>query len=320
MNVAREDLEGYDIIGDIHGCADALRKLLDLLGYKVRDGVYQHPARKVVFLGDILDRGPRIRETVKLVSGMVNAGKAWLVVGNHEYNAICYCTCFPDAMGGDYLRSRGKRNRLQFEETLQQYAHYPEEFAAIIHWLRQQPLCLEFEDFNVVHACWDQEKVTSLKKLNPDGNLASDDFLKRSAMVGTDENRIVERLLKGTDIILPEGCAVTCSDGVSRTRFRTRFWVKAPEVYGDVFFQADPLPEGLMQRRISDEERQRLVYYGAEEKPLFVGHYWRCGEPDLIQPNIACLDYSAVNKGLLVAYRMNRETKLKRSSLCWVEI
>ncbi len=54
----------YDLIGDIHGHADALIRLLDALGYQKRGGVYSHPERRVIFLGDFVDRGPQIREAL----------------------------------------------------------------------------------------------------------------------------------------------------------------------------------------------------------------------------------------------------------------
>ena len=48
----------YDIIGDIHGCAKTLSVLLDKLGYVLESGIYRHPIRQVIFLGDFVDRGP----------------------------------------------------------------------------------------------------------------------------------------------------------------------------------------------------------------------------------------------------------------------
>lgn len=55
---------GYDLIGDVHGCAHTLDRLLDLLGYRLQGGVWRHPRRQALFLGDIVDRGPRIREAL----------------------------------------------------------------------------------------------------------------------------------------------------------------------------------------------------------------------------------------------------------------
>ncbi|HEY9707189.1 MAG TPA: polynucleotide kinase-phosphatase, partial [Oculatellaceae cyanobacterium] len=85
----------FDIIGDIHGCCDELEALLKQLGYEITpkidcaslwgDATYTHPqGRKVVFLGDLVDRGPRILDTLKLVHNMVEAGTALCVPGNHD--------------------------------------------------------------------------------------------------------------------------------------------------------------------------------------------------------------------------------------------
>ncbi len=57
----------YDFIGDIHGHADKLEALLQQLGYQLVDGVYTHPQRKVIFVGDYIDRGPKIRETLQII-------------------------------------------------------------------------------------------------------------------------------------------------------------------------------------------------------------------------------------------------------------
>ena len=67
---------GYDVIGDIHGCAHTLERLLEQMGYRKRNGIYQHPSRQAIFIGDIIDRGPRIREALHLVRDMVEHGFA----------------------------------------------------------------------------------------------------------------------------------------------------------------------------------------------------------------------------------------------------
>ena len=71
----------YDLIGDIHGHADALVKLLHELGYDNHTGVYRHPKRQAVFLGDFIDRGPKIRETLEIVRPMIESGAAQAVMG-----------------------------------------------------------------------------------------------------------------------------------------------------------------------------------------------------------------------------------------------
>src|SRR5260221_6338110 len=84
----------FDIIGDVHGCFDELVELLTQLGYSVEKqsngpgslaySVKPPEGRKVVFLGDLVDRGPKIPEGLRLVMSMVQAGTALCVPGNHD--------------------------------------------------------------------------------------------------------------------------------------------------------------------------------------------------------------------------------------------
>lgn len=88
-NNLRHEHGPFDIIGDIHGCFDELHALLTKLGYEIaRDnGSYavRHPEnRKAVFLGDLVDRGPKIPDVLKLVMSMTASGAALTVPGNHD--------------------------------------------------------------------------------------------------------------------------------------------------------------------------------------------------------------------------------------------
>lgn len=85
----------FDIIGDVHGCGDELEELLAQLGYQPTlvaeadplwgDVVYRHPeGRKVVFVGDLVDRGPRVLDVVRIARNMVVGGAALCVPGNHD--------------------------------------------------------------------------------------------------------------------------------------------------------------------------------------------------------------------------------------------
>ncbi|MBS0296796.1 MAG: polynucleotide kinase-phosphatase [Proteobacteria bacterium] len=89
----RVDTGPFDIIGDIHGCADELQILLGELGYQVawsgegsgRAVSVTPPAgRKVVFVGDLVDRGPNSPDVLRIAMAMVGAGQAYCVQGNHE--------------------------------------------------------------------------------------------------------------------------------------------------------------------------------------------------------------------------------------------
>lgn len=320
MIVAPEPgIEGYDIIGDVHGCHDALVALLERMGYALRNGVYQCPGRKVVFLGDIIDRGRHIRETFWLVRRMVDAGVAWFILGNHEFNAVTYATRAPAGWERPFIARRTRRLIRQLLQTLKQFRGRTDEWQEMIRWLRKQPLLLEFPHFRAVHACWDADKIRRLRQLNPACTLENEAFLLAAADWRNEERRIIERLLKGINVRLPEGFTIRGSDGVERDQFRSAFWHAEPVTYGDLVFQPDGLPQELQARALTDEEKSVLTHYPPHEKPLFVGHYWRQGEPSLLTPNIACLDYSAVRAGLLVAYRMGLESTLDPSHLVWVK-
>ena len=81
--------ENYDIIGDIHGHASTLIQLLKDLGYeKDEAGVFSHKERKVIFLGDFIDRGKEESLVINIVRPMLDNGHALAVMGNHEFNAI----------------------------------------------------------------------------------------------------------------------------------------------------------------------------------------------------------------------------------------
>ncbi|MCP5100378.1 MAG: polynucleotide kinase-phosphatase [Chloroflexi bacterium] len=88
----------FDIIGDIHGCCDELEQLLEHLGYTWQEKqnpngtyhrLYAHPeGRKVLFVGDLVDRGPRVLDSVQLVRNMVLAESALCVPGNHDAKLV----------------------------------------------------------------------------------------------------------------------------------------------------------------------------------------------------------------------------------------
>ncbi|MGN6506645.1 MAG: AAA family ATPase, partial [Tepidisphaeraceae bacterium] len=85
-NNKRHEHGPFDIIGDVHGCLDELIELLKRLGYTVNDDLRVAPpaGRKAVFVGDLVDRGPKVPQVLKLVMQMVRDGTALCVPGNHD--------------------------------------------------------------------------------------------------------------------------------------------------------------------------------------------------------------------------------------------
>lgn len=312
-------VQGYDLIGDVHGCARALGRLLETMGYEHRGDCYRHPQRKVIFVGDIVDRGPRIREALHIVKDMVDQGQAEIVLGNHEYNSMGYCTAGPKGSSRPFIREHTARNHRLIRETLEQFEEHPDEWKAFLDWFHEIPLFIEKEHFRVVHACWDHGAIEKLKQHSPSHSI-SKEMLYETLDENSFSARVIDKLTRGTALNLPNGETILSKDGFIRHMFRTKFWSERPETYDDVVFQPDPLPEHLAHQPLSAIEKQQLSSYASTELPVFVGHYWMSGEPEPITPNIACLDYSAVKYGKLVAYRMDDEKILQKEKFVWVDI
>lgn len=94
----------FDIIGDVHGCFDELCELLAKLGYFEQAGMYRHRlGRRVIFLGDLVNRGPNSVSVVRLAASMLEAGTALYVRGNHCQYVYGF---FKKYSGPDYNRPR----------------------------------------------------------------------------------------------------------------------------------------------------------------------------------------------------------------------
>jgi hypothetical protein len=315
----------YDIIGDIHGHAEQLKALLHQLGYKERKGVHVHSdkGRRAVFLGDFIDRGPSVPETLRIVREMTEKGGAYAVMGNHEYNAICFHTPSaedrPGANSG-WLRSRSDKHIFQHIETLYQFREDREDrerLPAYIEWFKMLPLFLDFPGFRVVHAAWVEKDVDLVRRYSREGNLLTSDFLFRSAVKGTEEHRAIEHLLKGVRLDISPDKGFRDKDGNFRTTMRTRWWEDARgKTYSDLGF---PPGNVLSLDSISPEDADRVPGY-RDGKPVFIGHYWLKNLPPVIQtPQICCLDYSVAKDGALTAYTYRGEEELNPENLTWVK-
>jgi len=183
----------------------------------------------------------------------------------------------------------------------------------------QMPLFLEFERFRAVHACWHGPLIEQFRQ-QYGGNRIDREFIYRSAIEDSFEWVLMDRLLRGTHLRLPNDEVMVSKDGFRRRFFRTKFWTTDPQYLIDVVFQPDPLPEHLARLPLNDEQRKDLIHYGPEEKLLFIGHYWRQGKPAPVTSNIACIDYSAVKFGKLVAYRLDDETRILPEKFVWVDV
>lgn len=305
----------YDIIGDIHGHSRSLTALLNKLDYNCTDGVYGHSARKIIFLGDFIDRGPYQREVIEIVRPMVESGSALALMGNHEFNAIAYFTRDPET--GDYLRKHSSKNKSQHRAFLEAYADSPMDYEDVAQWFKTLPLWLDLKDLRVVHACWDGNLISRISELQGGSNLLSEDLLFQSSRPGQWQYEAIETILKGKEIPLKSGASFQDKDGNVRHNIRVRWWDQDAATYKKAFLG----PEGA-RTHIPDDEivGDHLVEYSHREPPVFLGHYWMEGDPAPLADNIACLDYSVAKPGgKLLAYSWDGESRLERNKFVWVE-
>jgi hypothetical protein len=303
----------YDLIGDIHGHATELKQLLTKLGYRPEEGRYRHPERRVIFLGDFIDRGPEIREVLELVRPIIDSGEAKAVMGNHEFNALAYHTEDPKAPGKHLRRQEGKNNH-QHQDTLDQL---DESIEDAVDWFRTLPMWLELEDekgnpLRIAHASWDDSQLRVISDCLEQYVGVTTGFLAEASREGSPLYQAVECILKGPELHLPPGQDETIDpDGTSRSMFRTQ-WYRSPqrdETCGSYTLPATSNPEPLTAEMI--QQGQRVCQpYAPDNPPVFVGHYWLEGEPVLLSTNVACVDYSVARGGPLCAYRWNGEQKL----------
>lgn len=300
----------FDFIGDIHGHADQLETLLKKIDYAKVNGTYKHPERKAFFIGDYIDRGPKIKETLKIVREMTEAGNAVALMGNHEYNALCF---HHEHKEGGHLRPHNLQNIMQHYETLASFKHQQKEYESYLEWFMTLPMFYESETFNAVHACWDNQSISLLKEITSDAKL-NPEILYNSAIENSQLYIAVEVVLKGLELTLPSGRYFHDKDGIERNNIRIKWWEDLEnKTYKDIAVKKDvELPDETIDTAVIKTEHYQ------QQKPVFFGHYWMEGQPELFKDNVCCLDYSVAKKGILAAYRFDNEKTLSNSKFITV--
>jgi hypothetical protein len=305
-----------DLIGDLHGHADELEALLRALGYARTRGAWRHPERAALFVGDFLDRGPKIRETLALVRDMLEAGSAFAVLGNHEWNHFAWHFEDPDH-AGEHLRRHTPRNDRQVAATLAQVPAF--ELASHLSFFRRLPIRLDLAvagvngdgRVRVVHACWDDVAFGVIDEAFERHGGLSDAFL----IEGSNEESLLfaalEIALKGKEMELAAGDSLTDKDGNLRTLARVR-WYLDPAGQTAATYALPHFPtisDSPLPAKVVAEARP----YPPGAPPVFVGHYWlRDPAPSALAPNVACLDYSVAAGGYLCGYRFDGEGKVEQ--------
>lgn len=302
----------FDIIGDVHGHADKLIKLLITLGYQQQNGVWSHPSRILLSVGDLIDRGPQQREVIDILKPMQQAGKAIVIMGNHEFNAVSW---WRTDENGQPLRPHSEKNYRQHEAFLLAADADKAWYNDTMAWFETLPVLFENDDICCVHAAWDTDNITCLKTLlNADMTFKPHQWAQANTK-GHPLYEAVEYCLKGPDIALPRNKTFVDGGNVTRHKMRLKWWnINASSTYQSSSVSVpnphllpdDPLPAKAINNELPD-------------KPVFFGHYWMTGKPHLLSDKIVCLDWSVVIKdGHLVAYSYDGESTLDTQKLTWV--
>jgi hypothetical protein len=298
----------YDLIGDIHGHAEVLRRLLREMDYREDDGVFRHPDRQVIFVGDFVDRGPEQREVLHIARSMCDAGTALAVMGNHEFNALGWAE--PDGNGG-FLRPHSQKNTEQHEEFLRQVGEGTAAHKEALDWFQTLPVWLNVPGLRVVHACWHAPAQQMLQPYLDPSQRFTKEGLREASRKGSDAYDAAEVLLKGPEARLPDGRTFRDKQGHTRHEVRLRWWDPNATTLRKAALGMDGDEESLPDLPMTTE------YLYAEPVPVFFGHYWLKGLPALSGDYAACLDFSVAKEGFLTAYRWSGENVLSPNNIVY---
>jgi hypothetical protein len=293
--------QGFDVIGDIHGYADALRRLLIKLGYTEAEGAFRHETRKAIFVGDFVDRGPEQREVLQIARTMCEAETAFAVLGNHEFNAIGWATS--DGRGG-FLRAHTEANLKQHRDFLLQFAEGSPDYHDAIRWFRDLPVWLELPGLRVVHACWYEPSRVALRPYLDGRCCFTEGGIREALRRGSPAYAAAEILMKGPEQRLPSGVFFSDKDGRERSEVRIKWWDLDATTFRKAAIGIDDRLYELPDLTLPIDFTYR------ESTPVMFGHYWMNGEPKLTSSTAACLDFSVAKEGYLTAYQWCGESKL----------
>lgn len=295
-----------DLVGDIHGQSDELEKLLTKMGYTPFGNGYRHSERTLIMVGDLIDGTSSVsgqRRVIEIAQSMVHHGDAQIVMGNHEFNAICYATKMDS---NHYVRLHSEKNQRQHQVFLEAFPFGTEPYWQAIEFFKTMPLWIETPNYRVVHACWNDAAMKRLaSELDTQNCFYAESFFQR---FGAEEQPLfddIELILKGPEVPLPDGISFQDKYGHTRTRSRVRWWNDS-----EVLFQGIEAEIGFQDRNnVSEIYHLASSYCYQSAVPVFFGHYWIPPEDfnhELQNAPAVCLDYSVGRKGgQLMAIRLN---------------
>ncbi len=295
-----------DLVGDVHGEIDALRALLDLLGVDVARGRAERP---LVFVGDLVDRGPDSVAVVELYARLAAAGIAHAVLGNHELNVLAG---EPKTGNRWFFGEPDSFRHGSHEHPFPSRLATSAERASLRQTLAALPLVLERADLRVVHAMWNPAAAEALPERHDWAAFAAEREGEIDARLRADgwHARAKEEAARYANLrdpaVVPPGF-LPASAEVDAARQRENP-VKLLTSGGERALDGQPPFYTGGRWRFVD----RVRWWGEQrvDRPTVVGHYWRLRdaahrggaerpEPwDHVHPfawdnDVFCVDYSA---------------------------
>jgi hypothetical protein len=300
----------YDIIGDVHGYASLLKKLLTELGYSKTESGYFHPERKAIFTGDFINRGPEIRKTINIIRSMVENGNAYAILGNHEVNAIIYYLKFKKINSQSKVQ---KKYCMTLLKTIDEFTLDSDELISHLKWLRSLPLFFEMEGIRIVHACWSQEAINFFKIKTTEGKIKKKLFMELIQNPKSDFSKHIWTLTKGVDFKMPNNLKLINNKGICSRSFRLRWWEDPlGKTFEELSFDSKFI---LPSYTVPEQLLPETFIYPTNAPVLFIGHYCRFNGPHIIKSNICCVDSGVAESKKIVAYRWSGEKSLLAENL-----
>jgi hypothetical protein len=259
-----------DIVGDVHGEVDALQMLVSVLGY---DAQGKHPdGRRLVFIGDLIDRGPDSPAVIEWVKSLIDRGVAQCILGNHELNVLrndaksgngwLIDPAHPEQQpGGEFAHSKVATDSMR--------ARYLQFFDTL-------PLALVREELRVVHAAWHSWAV---QQLSGESGLVTEVYQHYAGPVkqqlkseGVTERAHAEKR-QWQDALHDRHATVPLLPAVGEHGVRVQMSNPVRILTSGVERLAEHSAWANGQWRMTDRVRWWDEY--TEEPAVVIGHYWR---------------------------------------------
>lgn len=267
-------MRNFDIIGDVHGHAEQLLELLDILGYRNK-GLIHPLGNTAIFVGDLINRGPNTIRVLEIIQKMHSKKRAFAVLGNHEFRLI--------------------------QDSVIDSKKIDPRIKPFIPWLKEFPFFLDLPDLRVVHAAWHSSSIQKLK-----GKKATDEKFLKSTMEKGSESQLATRvILSGIKVRLPDDFNYLDRFKIPRKKARIRWWEeKKTKISGKNFF---PACKKNKDNHFDYESSTPLESYHQKEKPVFFGHYCLPPHESKVNGNTVCLDGCVSCDKVLWGYRFKKE-------------